>query len=236
MLDLIRRAHVVDGELIIWMRSLPEQYQYKTVTWEDKVPNGDYAKAEVFPGRVDVYQDFWTASVWNMARVSRLALHSTIVRCAAWVCSPVDYRTTPHYAAAARDCVEIITDVIASVPYHLGWHLKRRDLLLHRPDISSFACGEEESQKGLAGYFLTWPLTCIQGQDYTTDAQRAWIIGRLRYIGDELGIKYAHMLAEVSSTLPTCPLSLLIRRFEGMVYMRLTIAGKHSSKFAFRPC
>jgi len=121
------------------------------------------------------------------------------VRCAAWVCSPVDYRTTPEYATAARTCVEVITDVIASVPYHLGWHLKRPDVV-QRHDLSGFACGEEECMKGLAGYFLTWPLTVVNGQDYTTDAQRAWVVGRLKFIAKDLGVRYAGILAQVSSS------------------------------------
>jgi len=197
MLDVIRRVQAVDQELVTWIRNLPDLYQFKTVAWIDNVPNGDYANAEAFPGRVDLYRDFWTASVYNMARVCRLVLASITVRCAAWVCSPVDYRTTPEYATAARICVDTITDIVASVPYHLGWHLKQPDVL-RKANLSSFACGDETSQKGLAGYFLTWPLTCIKGQDYTTDSQRTWINGRLKYIGDELGIKYAYLLAQVS--------------------------------------
>lgn len=63
--------------------------------------------------------------------------------------------------------------------------------------LSGFACGEEESLKGLAGYFLTWPLGCVVGQDYTTDSQRAWVRGRLRYIADELGVKYARIICQV---------------------------------------
>jgi hypothetical protein len=55
--------------------------------------------------------------------------------------------------------------------------------------------------KGLAGYFLTWPLACVMNQDYVTDHQRQWIVGRLRYIGDELGIRYAHILSQVSGTI-----------------------------------
>jgi len=193
--DLIRRAQIVDQECVSWAKRLPEAWHFRTVAWEDNVPDGDYSKAEVFPGRVDIYGDFYIASVWNMVRVCRLILSSVIVRCAAWVCSPVDYRTTPEYATAARTCVDIITDIVASVPYHLGWHLKRRHLLENQ--LSGFACGEEDSLKGLAGFFLTWPLTCINGQDYTTDSQRAWVLGRLKYIADECGIKYAHILSQV---------------------------------------
>ncbi|KUI58198.1 White-opaque regulator 1 [Cytospora mali] len=188
MLALIRRAQTVDQDSVRWMKNVPESWGYKSVAWEDSVPGGDFSKAEVFPGRVDVYRDYYIAGAWNMLRVNRLILASVIVRCAAWVCSPVDYRTTPEYATAARTCVDMITDIIASVPYHLGWHLRPERKHLLQRQLSGFACGEEDSLKGLAGYFLTWPLACVAGQDYTTDSQRAWVMGRLRCIADELGL------------------------------------------------
>lgn len=196
MLGMIRRCQTVDQECVNWARDLPDYFQWKTVAWEDHVPHGDYMQAEVFPGRVDAYQDLWVASVWNLMRCSRIILASLIVRCAAWVCSPVDYRTTPEYATAARTCVDTITDIIASVPYQLGWFSKRKHLL-EKLNLSSFGCGEEEAQKGLPGYFLTWPLTCVQGQDYVTDSQRTWVKGRLLFIGNQLGVRYANMLTEV---------------------------------------
>jgi hypothetical protein len=163
--------------------------------------------AEVFPGRIDAYQDLWVVSVWNLMRCSRIILASLIVRCAAWVCAPVDYRTTPEYATAARTCVDNITDIISSVPYQLGWFSNRRELL-ERANLSAFGCGEEDALKGLPGYFLTWPLTCVQGQDYTTDAQRAWVKGRLQFIGSHLGVRYAHVLRQLNIRVP----SMLIRR------------------------
>jgi hypothetical protein len=196
MLDMIRRCQTVEQDFGNWSKDLPEAFRYKTVAWEDNVPNGDYSKAEVYPGRVDAYQDLWVVSVWNMMRVSRIIVASLIVRCAAWVCAPLDYRTTPEYATAARTCVETITDILASVPYQLGWFATRKDLL-DRANLSSFECGHEDALKGLPGYFLTWPLACVLGQDYTTDSQRAWAKGRLEFIGDQVGVRYAHMLTEV---------------------------------------
>lgn len=201
VLAIIRRAQLLDQEAVGWMRSVPEPWHYKTLCWEDHVPGGDYSKAEVFPGRVDVYNDFWIASVWNLTRATRLVLASLTVRCAAWVCSPVDYRTTPEYATASQTCVDMITDIIASVPYHLGWHTKRKHLF-RSMELSGFACGEEDSTKALPGYFLSWPLACVVSQDYITDAQRQWVAGRLRYIGDELGLRYAHILTKVRSATP----------------------------------
>jgi hypothetical protein len=196
LVDMIRRCQTVDQECLNWARNLPPDFQFKTVAWEDNVPNGEFSQAEVFPGRVDAYQDLWIASIWNMCRCSRIILASLIVRCAAWICSPVDYRTTPEYATAARTCVETINDIIASVPYQLGWFATRKGLL-ERAQLSTFGCGDEDALKGLPGYFLTWPLTCVLGQDYTSDSQRAWIKGRLAFIGSHLGVRYAHMLTQV---------------------------------------
>lgn len=198
LLDIVRRCQTLDQQHVTWANGLPEYFQYKSVAWEDNVPNGNYALAEVFPGRIDAYQDLWVVSVWNLMRCSRIILASLIVRCAAWVCAPVDYRTTPEYATAARTCVDTITDIISSVPYQLGWFSNRRDLL-ERANLSAFGCGEEDALKGLPGYFLTWPLTCVQGQDYTTDAQRAWVKGRLQFIGNHLGVRYANVLYQVSN-------------------------------------
>lgn len=230
ILSLMRRSQDLDRAIVDWMASLPPHWRYRTLCWQNYVANTDYSQAEVFPGRVDVYNDVWIASMWNMGRVTRLILASITVRCAAWACSPVDYRTTPEYAHSARVCAEVISDVLASVPYHLGWHYRTRKNKrgrgatggkkrrnwddsddedyedeededgLDEEQLSGFGCGEDEmGAKGLAGYFLTWPLACVMGQDYLTEDQRTWVRGRLRYIGEELGIRYANILAQVSS-------------------------------------
>ncbi|CCC09468.1 unnamed protein product [Sordaria macrospora k-hell] len=223
ILSLMRRSQELDRAIVDWMASLPSHWRYRTLCWQDYVANTDYAHAEVFPGRVDVYSDVWIASMWNMGRVTRLILASITVRCAAWACSPVDYRTTPEYAHSARVCAEVISDVLASVPYHLGWHYRTRSKRrggrqgqgqgrgnrrrnwdhtddededgeeddhnhddnngedgLDEEQLSGFGCGEDEQgAKGLAGYFLTWPLACVMGQDYLTEDQRTWLQVRI---------------------------------------------------------
>ncbi|RWA03815.1 hypothetical protein EKO27_g11291, partial [Xylaria grammica] len=97
--------------------------------------------------------------------------------------------------------------IIASVPYFLGWHLKRKDIR-DRTNFGTFPCGEEDCAKGLAGYLVTWPLTCVISQDYATDAQRAWVLGRLRKIGSELGVRYALAMSQLQMRAP----SMLIHR------------------------
>ncbi|KAM7221485.1 hypothetical protein V8F06_003057 [Rhypophila decipiens] len=204
---LMRRAQSLDKELASWMDDLPDMWHWKTICWQGPLSEGEYSEAEVFPGRVDIYNDFWIASVINVARTTRLYLGSIIVRCAAWICSPVDYRTTPEYAGVSRVCADTISDIIASIPYHLGWHIKRRHLFPNHA-LSGFACGEDDGAKGLGGYFLTWPLATVVSQDYATDNQRAYVKGRLRFIADGLGIKYGHILSQLQIRLP----SMLIHR------------------------
>ncbi|KAI0381123.1 hypothetical protein F5Y04DRAFT_84351 [Hypomontagnella monticulosa] len=251
MLAMIRRVQAVDQEVVAWMRNVPDEWRFRTVAWEDHVPGGDYAKAEVFPGRVDMYNHFYMASVWNISRTARLVLASLVVRCAAWVCSPVDYRTTPEYATAARTCVDTITDIIASVPCQLGWRPGkggRRSTSSSSSSSPSFQSSSSSPSQpsdpkpqvqALAGYFLTWPLTCMNSQDYTTDAQRAWIHGRLAFIGNELGVKYAHILRQLQIRIP----SMLIRR-DGLMaspygaahdYLKLVSSVRRRSAASWAP-
>lgn len=229
VMALAQKAYGLDRDCVAWAATVPTEWRFRTVAWQDKLPEGgDYGRAQVFPGKIDIYHDIYIASVWNMVRATRLCLASIGVRCAAWACAPADYRTTSQYAAAARTCSDIITDIIASVPFYLGWHhshgrrpgpasanhthrtshstdtqtegdggAEAGSAQPHTPTVG-FVCGDESGLKGLAGYFLAWPLTNINSQDYTTDNQRAWVIGRLKYISNDLGVRYAGFLAEVS--------------------------------------
>jgi hypothetical protein len=211
MLEMLRRIQALDQDLASWMRMLPDEYWYKTSYIEQQPMDFGlsdvetlYGSMPVFPGRVDSYPSFMVSAVWNTARVSRLILASLVIRVAAWVCAPVDYRTTGEYATARRICETTIADIVASVPYHLGWSGSGSAL---DEGISGFACGrsggdddddEEAPIKVLPALFIIWPLTCMNSHDCSSPEQKAWAAGRLRYIAEELGIKYARFLADVS--------------------------------------
>jgi hypothetical protein len=203
--QLAKRIQTLDAQIAYWLESIPDEFRFKTVCWvsEDDIGvlnrGGGYGEVEVFPGRVDIYPDFVTAMAWNIARVTRLLLVSITVRIDAWLCSPADYRTTAEYEASWRHCQDIIPDILASVPYHLGWHMNGKTL--GRPGLSAFACGEDGTHKALPSLFLIWSLTCVKNFDLSTDEQRAWARGRLRFIAEEIGLKYAHIVNEVSSFL-----------------------------------
>ncbi|KKY30768.1 putative negative acting factor [Diaporthe ampelina] len=208
MLEMLRRVQDLDLQMANFLQGLPAQYQLTPLYWEDRVlGDGDVRHAPIYPGRVDAYSDLIVASIWNATRATRIILMSLLIRVAAWICSPADFRSTPEYATAVRTCKANIADIISSVPYMLSMHHKDAQRP-SAPAASGFACGTDEQSKMLGGLMVAWPLSTVRTCDYTMDEQREWAIGRLNFIASELGIKYASSLAAAKIRFP----SMLIRR------------------------
>ncbi|KUJ14815.1 uncharacterized protein LY89DRAFT_122668 [Mollisia scopiformis] len=206
--NLMKQAQAMEQEYLEWEAKVPDEWRPHTVAWVDQVPGGDITKAEVCPGKVDMYPDLWTAQLWNSARVARLFISGVIVRCAAWICSPVDYRTTPEYAQAVRLCGDIVTDIIAAVPFFLGWSVAQVGNL-RSSDFSGFdSWGQSGPPKAIGGFFVIWPLFSITNTDFISDSQRSWAKSRMMYISETLGLNHAKVLSKFQVRLP----SMIIRR------------------------
>jgi len=202
--ELVRRAQVLEQQFIDWEANLPAEWHFKTIAWADGIQDSDLAYSEVYPGKVDVYSDVFIATTWNMARVARLLLSGIIIRCAAWTCAPVDYRTTPDYAQASRLGIEMINNIVASVPYHLGWRGFRSHSgdEFKMSDIAGFPCGDNDLANGktLGGYFMIWPLFTASCSDFITDAQRRFIVGRMKHMCDYMGLQGSGAIHPVCSS------------------------------------
>jgi hypothetical protein len=209
---LMRRAQALESEYLAFEETLPDHLRPKTCAWVDHVPGGDISKAEICPGKVDMFEDVFIANMWNQARVARLFISGVVVRCAAWICSPVDYRTTPEYATAVRLCADLVTDIIASIPYHLGWRVSESGAL-RAGDFSGFATGTDgfTSPKAIGGFFCMWPLFSVTNTDYASDSQISWAKGRLMFISDVLGLNHAKLLSHVSPSPSVIILDLVTR-------------------------
>ncbi|KAK4122513.1 hypothetical protein N657DRAFT_719352 [Parathielavia appendiculata] len=202
--QLARRVEILGDGIASWLASIPADFRFQPICWVSEHDidvsrrDGGYGEMDVFPGRVDIYPDFITAMAWNIGRVTRLLLASLNIRIAAWLCAPADYRMTVEYETSKRVCQDVIPDILASVPYHLGWRMNGKTL--GTPGLSAFACGEEGSYKALPSLFLLWSLTVIKNHDLSTEDQRTWARGRLRFIAEEVGLKYAHIVNERLTT------------------------------------
>ncbi len=193
VINLMKRAQAFESEYLAWERELPDELRPRTVAWIDS-SSSDVTKDELFPGKIDVYEDLSVSSLWNSSRVGRLFISGIVVRCAAWICSPIDYRTTPEYATSTRLCVELVTDVIASIPYKLGWRVGPNGALRQ---TDYFSEPDAKFPRSIGGFFCIWPLFSISNTDYISDDQRRWAKGRLMFISDVLGLNHAKVLSQV---------------------------------------
>lgn len=201
MLEMLRKCQDMDSRIGSWLEHLPAENQPIPLYWDDSViPREQIKYSAVFPGRVDGYRDIITASLWNGTRATRIILGSLIVRVAAWICSPADYRSTPEYATALRIIKTSISDVISSVPFMLSTltvdSSSGQDAL-----AGNFLCGADQQAKMVGGLMVSWPLSTIKTCDFTTDEQREWTVSRLQFVAQDLGIRYANSLADVSPTI-----------------------------------
>jgi hypothetical protein len=196
--DIMRRAQAVENECQAWESSLPEWWHPKTVAWVDNIAGMDVSKSEVWPGKIETYHNIWVATFWNHARVARIAASGIIIRCTAWMCSPVDYRTTPEYAYANRICLDLVIDIISSIPYLLGWDIGKGSSAT--ANMSTFEAGLEAfiNPKPIGGFFALWPLFVVSTADYCTDSQRTYAKARMVHIAEHLGLNHAKVLAGVS--------------------------------------
>src|SRR5665213_2959597 len=80
--EFIRECKVFDAMLASWPSTVPEDWQYFTISKQRDVPlNGNYEHLELYPGHVDIYYDGWVACVWNSWRCTRMFVNAMILRC-----------------------------------------------------------------------------------------------------------------------------------------------------------
>ncbi len=166
-----------------WETSLQAPWSFSTVAWIDHIDGAQLENSHSFHGRVDEYSDISIATAWNMMRANRIMLGADIVRASACLHPDQDYRITPEYASTARISKDLIEDIIASIPTFLG---------------SPFIENNGLNGKSALALFILWPLFVVFISDHTSDEQRKWASGRLRFIAEEVGISQASLFTQVS--------------------------------------
>jgi hypothetical protein len=198
IIELQTMAQDLEVKCKDWETSLEPEWTFSSVAWVDDVKPGHLASSPLFPGRVDEYQDVSIGTAWCMMRANRIMLGAGIVRANAWLHLDDDYRITPEYTSTARISTDLIEDIIAAVPMFLG---KTPNALTgnRTPAIQKEALGGKSS----LAFFIMWPLFIVTISDYTTEDQREWALGRLKFIGEEVGIHQATLFTQVHDTSPT---------------------------------
>jgi hypothetical protein len=178
-----------------WENTLDPAWTFSSVAWIDDVDESQLEHCPCFPGRLDEYRDISIATAWCMMRANRIMLGAGIVRTNAWLHPEEDYRITPEFATTARISKDLIEDIIAAVPTFLG---KFPDALTmnRNPEIQKEVLGGKSS----LALFIMWPLFVVSMSDHVTEQQRKWVVGRLKFIAEEVGIHQASLFTQVRSS------------------------------------
>lgn len=142
--------------------------------------NGSKIAAGYWPGRVDTYFDLCVAGIWNIFRAARLLLLNLLVQMSH---SSEQFR---------KEADRIVESMIASIPYHLAENLQ------------AFVNGQAkhseipEPGKHLGGLLLMHPLYAAFKSPCLPQDVRSYLRDCLLWIGENMGLGQARLLALVS--------------------------------------
>lgn len=134
---------------------------------------------------VHLYSSPSMASFWNQYRCMRILLLQCLRRCLSQQetgnasNSQTLSITIGVHTPAASELPELINGIFASVPYLLGEVDQDGSLKMH------------QQKKAVGGLFLLWPLRLLLYMNLINPGQRRWILERLAYIRNVLGIQAA---------------------------------------------
>jgi hypothetical protein len=88
-------------------------------------------------------------------------------------------------AQSVHVMLKMQADILATIPQHVPSSIKDQPTSL---------------MEGSRGYFVLWPLYVAGVMDLTTQPIKKWVIGRLRAIADQAGVRQATVMAEILET------------------------------------
>jgi hypothetical protein len=187
---IVRDALEIDEMFHEWILNVPDSFLRTSISMTEP-------DEEVFADYYDVYNGVFTAGIWNSFRSLRIMLHEILIEHLVRLCSSPEY-STPDQEIVSSYKAQIFTsktiinalthEVCASVPFYFNYHQR---------DTESF--GERPPPKALAGYLLMWPLYTAAVAGRVSAQMRGWIAGRLKDVGDVMGMRHAYALGSVAA-------------------------------------
>ena len=160
--------------------------------------------AGCWPGRVDTYFDLYVAGVWNIVRTSQLRIIDMMVKLFDY---HGDRKASLHWIPRANALVE---DIMASIPYHLTDNM--------HAFVNQYDTGEGITDRGksLGGLLLMHPLYVASRLPFIPEKMQIYMKQCLLWIGTEMGLGQATLLAEVRAPFP------------GTMSMRADMCDRHT--------
>ena len=176
--ELICHATILDRELSCWASNASATWSYSAASNANT-----FARFEFYPRQVHRYQDYYTARVWNLYRVSRLIVQSLLLR-ALTKLPDASSQMELNRADIERRGKELVDHICASVPFLLGRDLSKMTL------PAAKGAGEQENirqtQSSRTGTFsLLWPLYVARSAPLIPAAQQEWMRLQLQLITEQ---------------------------------------------------
>ncbi|ETS79059.1 hypothetical protein PFICI_08912 [Pestalotiopsis fici W106-1] len=166
-----------------WQNTRPLDFRPTTagVTYQRDVTQ--HVPAGLWPGNLDTYFDLYVAGIWNIFRTAQLLLLALILRL------PQDPRTACHDDHYLEETQTIFQEIAASIPYHLTDSLPAF--------INDLAKTSEitDTGKHLGGLLLLHPLYVLTQMPYLHEPERQYARECLLWIGSNMGLGQATVLA-----------------------------------------
>lgn len=179
-------ARVLNRDIVQWQER--QSVDFTPTTIGHIFPTDIQSRAEVgyWPGRVDIYFDFYVAAVWNVSRLARCLLVNIILESGDILNDSLTDFQDP------QDLVHQVEDIIASIPYHLTM------------DVRSFLRGAQDAGQGISnperpagGFLLMHPIYAVSCLPTVPPEMQEYMRNCLTWIGSHMGIGQASALAQV---------------------------------------
>lgn len=186
---IISAAVALDSKLVSWASTLPASWTPTPV----RTPGGGMGREHgAYGDRYHIYNGLIASHAWNNYRLARYTAHERIIG---------QLHKLPEQGILLRsECAElagksktimneIVEDICASVPYHIG--------AITRPSASQVH-PEGSDHPAAAGYSLTWYLFLASSSQFAPPDLKRWALMRLENIGHAMGISQALVMASKS--------------------------------------
>ncbi|KUJ19673.1 uncharacterized protein LY89DRAFT_580739 [Mollisia scopiformis] len=203
--EIIRACESLDCELADWANNVSPACSYIAATNLNPTTYSVVPSLFFIPDEIHRYSDFYAARIWNLYRVSRLIIHSILLRAESELCtrSQIDRETLKdiHSQKVVRT---LVNGICASVPYLMGYDLAQ----LKRPTTSINSVADKmwpqdsmvkvDKSKHTGRFSLVWPLYLCSSVPSVPESQRRWMRAQLHWLAEN-GESYAKLLSKAQS-------------------------------------
>ncbi|KAE9382116.1 hypothetical protein N431DRAFT_321891 [Stipitochalara longipes BDJ] len=174
----------LEADFAEWQSIRYPTFNPRTVGHVNQTRIGSRPSVGYWPGRVDAYFDPYVAGVWNTSRTARLLLISLILKLSKTM------NDNETHGREQKEALNIVEDIIASIPYHLTDDLQR---FLGDGDYEG---KEIEPGRPVGGLLLMHPVYVASTLLVVPQDTREYLKDCLSWIGINMGIGQASVFAK----------------------------------------